>query len=220
MNKKLIIFGNTEQAELAHYYFLNDSEYEITAFCVNSEYIVQTTFCGLPLIPFEEIEKELNPSEYYMFVAIGYSGINKLRKKIYCQAKTKGYKLASYISSKATIFDNVVIGDNCMILELNNLQPFVEIGNNVTIWSGNHIGHNSKIGDNCFITSHAVISGGVIIEQDCFIGVNSSIRDHIIIKKENIIGAGSIIMRSTHDKEVFIPKRTLKSKFLSDDIMI
>ena len=39
MKNKLIIFGNTEFAEIAYEYFTHDSDYEVVAFCVHREYI-------------------------------------------------------------------------------------------------------------------------------------------------------------------------------------
>lgn len=205
--KKLVIFGIDQQAELAYWYFTNDSDYEVVAFTVDKEFIENDKLFSLPIIPFEEITHKYPPSEYSAFVAIGYSKLNKVRKEKYTQLKNLNYVLPSYVSSSASILSNN-IGDNCLILEENTIQPFVEIGNNVTLWSGNHIGHHSKIKDHCFIASHVVISGGVIIEEACFLGVNSTIRDHITIEKNNVIGAGAIIMSNTEQDAVYVPKRT------------
>ena len=213
--KKLIIFGIGEQAEIAYYYFSNDTKYEVVAFVVDKEYIKQNTLFDLPIVEFETLEKKYQVSEYEIFIAIGYSKINKIRTEKYLACKEKGYKIASYISSKASIFtDN--IGENCFILEDNTIQPYVKIGNNVTIWSGNHIGHHSIINDNCFITSHVVVSGGVEIGENSFIGVNATLRDHIRIGKENVIGAGALILSNTEDKKVFMEKETEASRVPSN----
>ena len=74
-----------------------------------------------------------------MHIAIGYNDRNKTREKFYRLAKSKGYKLLTYVSSKCTNYAKK-IGDNCFIFEDNTLQPFVEIGNNCILWSGNHVG--------------------------------------------------------------------------------
>lgn len=215
--KKIIIFGDDQQAELAYWFFTNDSDYTVSAFTVDKEFITKTSLFEIPVIPFEDVIKSHPPDKFYAFVAIGYSKINKIRKDKYNILKSHGYTLPSYISSKATIL-NKKIGDNCLILEDNTIQPFVEIGNNVTIWSGNHIGHHSKIMDHCFIASHVVISGGVEIRESCFLGVNSTIRDHIVIEENNVIGAGAIIMSSTKQGEVYVPKRTDPRDTRSDKI--
>ncbi len=38
MKNKLVIFGSGDIAQLAHYYFTNDSLYDVVAFTVDSEY--------------------------------------------------------------------------------------------------------------------------------------------------------------------------------------
>lgn len=215
--KKLIIFGIGEQAEMAYYYFTNDSEYTVIGFTVDKEFIEKDSLFGLPIIPFEEIEIIHSPKDVEMFIAIGYNKVNKLRIDKYRKCKDKGYNIASYISSKASIFTNE-IGDNAFILEDNTIQPYVTIGNNVTLWSGNHIGHHSVIENNCFITSHVVISGGCCIGDSTFIGVNATIRDHIQIGKSNVIGAGALILSNTEDMNVFMAKATELSRVPSNRI--
>jgi FlaA1/EpsC-like NDP-sugar epimerase len=143
MTKKLIIFGAGQIAELAHYYFTHDSAYDVVAFCIDEDYKTQETFCSLPIVSFEEVQKHYPPQEYECFIALAYAHLNGVREEKYKQAKIKGYKMASYVSSKATIL-NDDIGDNAFILEDNTVQPFVKISNNVTLWSGNHIGHRRQ----------------------------------------------------------------------------
>jgi|TARA_B110000305_G_scaffold235980_1_gene296554 sugar O-acyltransferase (sialic acid O-acetyltransferase NeuD family) len=191
--KKLLIFGLGQAAELALFYFNSDSEYSVEAFSVDEAYMNTHEFCGLPVIAFEDVENKFLPSEYEMFIALGYSEVNIIRKNKYIAAKQKGYNLASYVSSKATIFDTITIGDNCFILENNTIQPFASIGSNVTLWSGNHIGHHSEIGDHVFIASHVVISGGVRVGSQSFLGVNATLRDNISIGEGCVIGAGALV---------------------------
>ena len=204
MKKKLIIFGIGEMSEVAYFYFSHDSLYEVHAFSVTSDKVGPEMFFGLPVVPFERIESRYSPQEYGMFIAIGYSGLNRIRKKFYEEAKQKGYCLASYISSKSVNWIGSNVGDNCFILENQTIQPFVTIGNNVVLWSGNHIGHHAKIGDHCFIASHVVISGGVVIEPYCFLGVNATIFDHVTIRENCIIGAGAMISKETEPDSVYV----------------
>ena len=213
--KKLIIFGIGEQAEMAYYYFKNDSNYEVVGFTVDKEFKDKDSLFELPIIDFDSINNSHSNKEYELFIAIGYNKVNKIRTDKYLEAKEKGYKIASYISTKSSIFTND-IGENCFILEDNTIQPFVTIGNNVTLWSGNHIGHHSIIKNNCFITSQVVISGGCIIDEFTFIGVNATLRDHIKIGKSNVIGAGALILGDTEDNKVYTEKATEVSRVPSN----
>lgn len=218
MKKSLIIFGSGDIAQLAHFYFTTDSEYEVTAFTVDAAYIKETTFCGLPVIAFEELGSLFPPDIHDVFIALSYSSLNRLRKEKFYAAKALGYRLASYISSKATILNDGCIGENCFIFEDNTIQPFVTIGNNVTLWSGNHIGHHSNINDHCFIASHVVVSGGVDIGEQCFIGVNATLRDHIQIGERCVIGAGVLLLSDAEPDGVYLGTATERSRVPSSKL--
>ena len=81
MKKRLVIFGIAEQAQLAHYFFSTDSDYDVVAFTVDNAFITTSEFCGLPALPFEEIDKRYPPDEHELFIALGYSKVNQLRKE-------------------------------------------------------------------------------------------------------------------------------------------
>ncbi len=212
MKKPLVIFGAGEIAQLAQYYFTIDSDYEVVAFTVDAAYIVAPEFCGLPVVPFEDVERLYPPDCHAMFVAVSYARLNALRRDKYCAAKGLGYTIASYISSRATLLNEGRIGENVFLLEDNTVQSFVTIGDNVTLWSGNHIGHHSRIGDHCFLASHIVVSGGVTIEEQCFIGVNATLRDHITIGARCVIGAGALLLENAAAEGVYIGAATERSR--------
>ncbi|MDH6591653.1 sugar O-acyltransferase (sialic acid O-acetyltransferase NeuD family) [Variovorax sp. TBS-050B] len=212
MKRKLVIFGTGPIGQLAHAYFSEDSEYEVAAFTVDADYLEGGDFCGLALHAFEEIATRCPPAEYDMFVALSYSKLNSVRKQKYLAAKSMGYRMASYVSSRATVLNLGRIGDNCFVLEDNTIQPFAVIGNNVTLWSGNHIGHHSTIADHCFVASHVVISGGVEIGEQCFLGVNSTLRDHIKVGARCVVGAGSLLLGDAEPDGVYVGAATERSR--------
>ena len=218
MTKPLVIFGFGDLGEVAHYYFVTDTDRTVAAFTLNATYIKQDTFCGLPLVPFEDIPERFPPNDFDLFIALGYSRLNALRAEKYAQAKAKGYGLASYVSSRATILNDRHIGDNCFVLEDNTIQPFVRIGNNVTLWSGNHIGHHATIHDNCFLASHIVVSGGVEIGEGCFVGVNATFRDHVKVGSRCLIGAGALILADAEPEGVYVGPATERSRVPSGRI--
>src|SRR5258708_30867397 len=207
--KKVIIFGASDAAELAHYYFTHDSNYAVEAFAVDATYLAERPrLCGLDVVPFEDVGSVYPPEQYAFFIALGYSNLNGARKEKYFAAKALGYELVSYVSSKASVLNDFAIGDNCFILEDNTIQPFVSIGNNVTLWIGNHIGHHSRIDDHCFLASHIVVSGRVHIGNSCFIGVNATLRDHVSVGEKSIIGAGSLILSDVAANGVYLGNAT------------
>src|SRR5260370_2645498 len=201
---KIIIIGDGETAELAYEYFTHDSPSEVAAFGVERAYRKKSEMFGLPVRDFEDIEQHYSPSDYQAFAAISYTQLNRVRGKLYQEAKGKGYQFVSYVSSRAFVWRNVEIGENCFIMENNVLQYAVRVGNNVVLWSGNHVGHQSVIHDNVFVSSHVVISGYCEIGENCFLGVNSSIANNIKIARDCLIGMGAVIHKDTEERKVYV----------------
>lgn len=220
MKKKLVIFGTGPSAEISNFYFTEDSDFEIEAFTVNETHKNLDSFQGKPVVAYEKLIEIYPPEEFFLFIGIGYSKLNQKKTELYLNAKSKGYRFATYIYSDVKIWLNNKIGENTFIFEDNTIQPFVEIGNNCILWSGNHLGHNSKIGDNCFITSHVVISGFDKIGNNCYIGVNATLKDSIKVADNCIIGAGAIILKDTKPYEIYPSDRTKPVNIKSSQISI
>jgi sugar O-acyltransferase (sialic acid O-acetyltransferase NeuD family) len=212
---KIVIVGDGETAELAYEYFTHDSPHDVVAFSVEREYAKKDHLFGLPVIHFEEVEQSYPPAEFQVFVAISYTRLNRVRARLYQEAKRKGYEVTSYVSSRAFVWRNVEIGENCFILENNVVQYAVKIGNNVVLWSGNHIGHQSIIGDNAFISSHVVVSGYCEVGENCFLGVNSCIANNVKIAKDCLIGMGAVVNKNTEERKVYVgnPAKAIKDSF-------
>ena len=208
MRPKLVIFGNTAFAEIADEYFTHDSSYEVVAFTVNREFITESVFRGKPVIPYEEIGTHLEPSEHSMYVAVTYQQLNAVRERVVRDAKSKGFALASYVSSHAFVWRNVELGEHCFIFENNVVQPFVAIQDNVILWSGNHIGHHSIIKRNTFVSSHVVVSGFVTVGENCFLGVNASIGNNLEIGRDVWISPGVGVTKSVRPGTLLPLKKT------------
>jgi sugar O-acyltransferase (sialic acid O-acetyltransferase NeuD family) len=200
----LIIVGDGEFAEIAYEYFTYDSPYEVVAFSVEKDYLKKKTLFGLPVVPFEELERLYDPMSHKVFVAVTYTQLNRVRARLYKEAKKKAFSAASYVSSKAFVWRNVSIGENCFIFENNVIQYHVKIGNNVILWSGNFLGHRTVIRDNAYLASHVAISGYCEIGENCFLGANSCIIDHKKLAPDCIIGAGAVVITDTEEGTVYV----------------
>jgi sugar O-acyltransferase (sialic acid O-acetyltransferase NeuD family) len=209
--RQIVIFGTGEIAELADFYFTNDSAYEVAGFTVDAAFLKQTELHGHPVVAFEEVTKKFPPDRFGCFVAVSYARVNALRAEKVAAARAKGYRMATYVSSRATTFPGFEPKENCFILEDNTIQPLASIGANVTLWSGNHVGHHSVIEDDVFLASHVVVSGGVRIGQGSFVGVNVTIRDHVTIGRQCVLGAGALVLEDQPDFAVVAPRGSERS---------
>ena len=216
---KVIIFGVQDFEQLAKFYLEHDSEHEVVAFSVNTQYLPETrAFESLPVVEFETVEQTHPPSEFKFFAPMSPSRMNRLRESVYQQIKDKGYEMISYVSSKATVLPGVAIGDNCFILEDNTIQPFTSIGNNVVLWSGNHIGHHSVVKDHVSFTSHVVLSGHCVVEPFAFFGVNATIRDGVHIAEGSLIAMAAAVIKDTEPWGVYKGNPAKKGETLSKDL--
>jgi len=216
---KVVIFGAGKISDVAYFQLTNDSPHEIVAFTVDSPYLAQVDKYGLPVVPFEEVNDRYPPDDYKMFIAVGYQDLNRFRAQKYEEAKTRGYELISYISSRASNFGKVEIGDNCFILENAVIQPCTKVGNDVFFWSGNHLGHHASIGDHCYVSGQVIISGGAVVESFCFLGVNATIGHEIKVGQESFIGAGTLVTKNVAPKSVYIAPDTQKFRLDSDSFL-
>lgn len=199
--KKLIIFGNTNYAEMVCDYFEGYSEYEVVCFAVNNSYKQSEVFYNKELVDFEDIEKKYSPNAYEMFIAIGSSNLNKNREIIYKQAIEKGYNLATFIHPDAYISDKVSIGKNCIIMECARILRKTIIGDNVIIWPSAFISHDNIIKNNCYIVG--ATNGFCEIGENCFLGAGSMIADKVKIAPNNFITMLAAVRTNTEEDSIY-----------------
>lgn len=195
--KKLVIVGAGEFAEIAHEYFTHDSDYDVVGFAVEREYIKESGFLGLPVVPFEDIETVFPKESHQVYVAVTYTGLNRVRRRLFEACRAMGYDLATYVSSRAFVWRTAKIGAGCFIFENNVIQHGCVIGDDCVLWSGNHIGHRTVIEDHCYVSSHVVISGYCRIGAGGFLGVNATFADKVSIGPDSFVAAGAMIGKSS-----------------------
>lgn len=189
MKKKLIIFGATDYACRIYYLFRDYCDYDIIGFCVDKEYKKDDILENLPVYDTDYVINNFNPDDYLLYIAIGYSKLNRIKEEKYNFFKNLGYSFANFIHPTAVIEKNVTLGDNLFIGAFTYINYNAVIHNNVYIGNSSLIGHHCVIENNCYIAS-SKIAGYVHIKQNCFLGMNSAIRDKAIIGEYSIIGIG------------------------------
>ena len=200
---ELILFGTGHEAAVAQYYFDCDSNHRVAAFTVDGDRMTGSTLLNRPVVAFEEVAEAFPPDRYKMHVPIAYTRVNKLRAEKYHAAKVMGYELVTYISSKATVWADLQIGDNGYVAEKVVIQPYARIGNDVVINPGSHIGHHTVVMDHCFLSVNVTILGAVTVEPYCMFGGNATVRNLITVARESVVGAGAHVLRDTQERGVY-----------------
>ncbi|HET9361696.1 MAG TPA: acetyltransferase [Vicinamibacterales bacterium] len=197
--RKLIIVGAGETAQIAYEYFTHDSPHAVIAFTVEGEYLTTRELYGLPVIPLDTLVERYPPDQFGAYVAISYNSLNRVRRRLFGLVKDMGFRCESYVSSRALVWPNVAVGENCFVFESCVVQHHAQLGNDITMWAGATIAHRSVIGNDCFIASGAVINGLTRVGERCFIGANSSIADQISIADDSVIGMGAVVTQSIEE---------------------
>lgn len=200
---RLVIIGAGERAAIAFEHFRHDSLHEVVAFSIEVRHISADAYCGLPLVPLEDLTRVYPPEQFRTFVAVPPSQLNRVRTHLYAAVKSAGYTCVSYVSSRAFVASNVHIGENTFVHERAALQHMARIGENVVVGSGTCVGHSTAISDDCFIGQRVAISGLCRIGRRSFLGANSCVADDISIAEDCLLRPGAAVLKDTETRQVY-----------------
>ncbi len=206
MINDVVIFGTGSFAQLLELALRRDSDYNVVAFTTTGA-VSGESFSGLPIVPFDSLAVTFPPAKNKMFIAIGYSKMNRVRSHFYEQARSRGYELITFIGSKVLRLDSDVVGDNCCIFDGATLEPFASVADGVIVWGGVHVGHHSSIGAHTFLAPQVAIAGHTTIGSHCFLGINSTVGDRVSVADSSLIGAGVTILTDTKQHDVYIGRK-------------
>jgi sugar O-acyltransferase (sialic acid O-acetyltransferase NeuD family) len=212
----VVVFGAGRMASLLRHVLAHDGGRTVAAFTADREHVRSADYEGLPLIPFDELERSYPPSDYDLMVSVGYHRINALRRERFEQARTRGYRLPSYVSTRAIVFPDLEVGPNCVIHEGAIVQSHARLGENVLLRSGANIGHHGVVGSHAFIATGVITGGTVRIGEQALIGVGAVLRDQITIGDRALVGAGAVVLKDVEPDSVYAgnPARRLAKSAL------
>ncbi len=201
---KTIIYGNGAIARLLYSYARRSMD--IAGFTVDDVCIADNadSHLGLPLVPFSRVEKKFDPASHNMIIAVGFVEMNELRVRKYVEAGQKGYRFASYVHDSVLMHDDVVIEENCVILDHVSIHPGCRIGRGTFVSSNVNVGHDCIVGEANWINSGVAIAGGCDLGDGCFFGVNSSTGHGLRIGARNFVAANTFINKSTEADQVYL----------------
>lgn len=206
--RKLFVYGNGKFAEYAAYVFTQDSDYDVLGYCIEADYLRSDDISpelNQRMFTFENLEQVAGYEKIYVFIAIGN---NRLRKRIFEKALELNYGIASYISSRAVVWENVVTGRNVFIGEGSVLQPFVEVGDS-SIHFITNIGHHTKIGNHTLL-SVTTLGGNVQVGDESYLGMNSTVKQNTKIGERSIIGMNVAVEKDTAPDCVYTHRGSAK----------
>lgn len=202
--REIVIYGNGQVAELAMTRFMADSPHRVVGFTVDGALIRQPVLHGLPVVPFEDVERHFPTDRVQMFVAVGPTHCNRIRAERFDQARRRGYQFASYVSSRAVVANGVVMGESTAIGEGVIVQPFVRLGDNVHIGTASVVSHHCVLGDHSFLAVGCLLAGNVAVGARSFLGARATVRDHVKIGEASVVGTGVTVLRNVAAASVLV----------------
>jgi sugar O-acyltransferase (sialic acid O-acetyltransferase NeuD family) len=191
--KPLVIVGTGEWGLLADQYFTHDSDYDVVAFATERAHLPGPEFAGRPAVALEDLADRYPPATHHAFVAASGTRVNALRARLYAEVKRQGFRCATYVSSRALVWPNAVLGENCLVAEFTSIHPFATVGNDVFLHTGNVVGHRAVVDDHCFVSTHVVVAGYCHVGAHTFLGLNVTLNDRTAVPERCIVTSGSVV---------------------------
>ena len=198
---KVVLVGARRLARRMYVYLNEDAGRDVAGFAVPREFLEEAEILGRPVVALEELEERFGPQDHEVCVALGYVRTNRVRAELCDELEGRGYGLASYRSSRATVWGEVA-ARHTLVLDDATVGPFASVGADV-ILNGANVNHDAVVEDHCFIGTGATIGGEARVGAFSFVGLNATIRNEVTIAPRCVIGAGAVIKRDTREGEVY-----------------
>lgn len=137
--------------------------------------------------------------DYDFIIGIGN---NKIRKEIAESNPTLNYYTA--IHPTAVIGEGVRIGNGTAVMAGVVINADAEIKEHCIINTSAVIEHECVIGDYTHVSPQACLCGNVHVGEECHVGAGATAINNISIIENTIIGAESVVVKSIHQKGVYI----------------
>lgn len=202
--KPVVVYGNGAMARVLHAFAAQ--ALPIAGFTVDADCIPagEPRFCGLPLVPFDEVGRHFPPARFDAIVAVGFAGMNELRRARHEALAAMGYGFARYVHPSVVLHPDVLIEEDCIVYDHVALHPGTRVGRGSFIASNASLGHDCRIGAFGWINGGVALAGGVEVGEQAFFGVNASVADGVRLGARSYVGAGTLVARDTAADSVTI----------------
>ena len=207
--KQLYIVGDGKIAEIAYESFVDSGDFEIVAFAVEKAFRQVESKFGLPVIDLESLISQ-GAEGAVVFVAIGYQECNMVRRRIFEELKSAGFKFANFVSEKAAVPRNFIAKDNTFVQAFVTVQTGAVVGEDVFLFSGCTVGHHSEVKSHSWFASGATVGGGSSVGEMSFLGLNAGVGHNVSVSKRCFIGAGALVLKDLASGSVVIEKESEK----------
>jgi UDP-N-acetylbacillosamine N-acetyltransferase len=129
-------------------------------------------------------------------VAIGSCSARMERAEILTD---QGFKLVTLVHPRATIANDVDLGEGTVVAAGAIVNPGARVGDNVILNMGCTVDHDCQIGSGAHVCPGVHIAGNSVVGSGTWIGIGSTIIEKVRIGAGTFLGAGSLVLRDLPD---------------------
>lgn len=203
-SERVVIVGTGEWGATALEYLHYDTPHEVVAFSTEAPFVTDPAYCGLPVVPLDELATAYPPQEFRAFVAVSKTQLNRIRRRLFQTVKKAGYTCVSYVSSRAFILPSAQVGENVFVQENASIEFMTRLGDCVYVGAGTCVGHSSVVEDDCTLGPLVAIGGNCTIGSGSFLGAGCCTCDAVRIAEDCFIGAGAVVVKDTEPGKVYV----------------
>ncbi|MBF7729328.1 acetyltransferase [Pseudomonas sp. N040] len=146
-------------------------------------------------------------------VVIGV-GDNTLRKMLFERLKAANAKILSVVHPKATLGQDVSLGEGTVIFAHAVVNCGSVVGANVILNTSSTVDHDCRIGAHAHLAGGVTVAGGVRIGEGVFLGTAATVIPNLTIGDWAIVGAGSVVVGDIREQAtvVGVPARPIRGK--------
>jgi UDP-perosamine 4-acetyltransferase len=159
---------------------------------------------GIPILGTDDVILNYPPEAVLLANGIGSIGDPSVRRDQFDHFSTKGYRFATVVHPKATLADDVQLGEGCVVMAGAIIQTGSRIGDNTIINTGAIVDHDGHIGSHVHLAPGAVLSGGVSIGHGVHVGTGATVIQAITIGANAIVGAGAVVVKDVRPGAVVL----------------
>lgn len=145
-------------------------------------------------------------------------GDNARRARVFDQLKQRGERPISLVHPRATVADDIVLGEGSVVFAGAVINTGSIVNVNVIVNSGATIDHHARVGAHVHVAPGVHLGGAVTVEEGAFLGIGCSVIPKRTIGAWSVVGAGAAVVHDlpAHVTAVGVPARIIKTHPLLD----
>jgi len=198
VERQCLILGAGGHARVVADLLLSQN-WQITGFLGPDMSLWGTNWRGIPVLGGDEKLTHYPAHTHALINGVGSTGYPVLRRALFERYIQAGYSFPHLVHVRASIANDVIVGEGSQIMAGAIVQTNTVIGKDVIINTGACVDHDCCIEDHVHIAPGAVICAGVKVGPMTHIGAGAVLLQGIRIGTGCIVGAGAVVTTGVMD---------------------